>query len=265
MKDTPPSWLADTPDWERREIQRHYRPDSDSLHSSYLSGPVPLAEARERRREGEPLEYILAHCHAGSFTLKTDSRALVPRPETENLVRRVREDLKDRPDGPVVDCGTGSGFIAGMIAGTSSRLIVGVDRFEDPLELARENRRLHGWRIELLRADRLRALAPGLACVVANLPYVRKGSRRLETSVREHEPSTALFAAGDRLSFYEEFHEQAADRLRPGGVLWMELEPDLADRLHGSLRSASAWSTVRRLDDGFGVERFLRAERRKTG
>lgn len=236
-------WLDETPAWERREAQRHYDPRRDVFESSFLEKPLPRTEALRRRRRGEPLEYILAHVHLGGRTLRCDSRALIPRAETETLARRFTGRLTGLPPGPVVDCGTGCGLLADWVARRSPRPVIAVDLDPDALELARENRRDDG-HYELLRGDRLEAVGGDIAGVVANLPYVIRGEDELPESVRRFEPDGALYCPADADRFYGGFLERAAEILRPGGELWMELDPRWIDRLTPRVRQRAGWERV---------------------
>src|SRR5213079_1528452 len=96
-----------------------------------------------RRVEREPLAYILGEWGFRRLTLKTDRRALIPRPETEIVVERALEHIRQEPDPDVLDVGTGSGAIALAIADEhAGARITAIDASPDALELAEENRQL---------------------------------------------------------------------------------------------------------------------------
>jgi len=257
-----PNWWDEAPPWEHREVRRHYDPDTHSLQSSFLSKSIDFNECLQQRRAGKPLEYILKHCHIGKYTLKTDSRALIPRPETETLVRMVMKRISDRPPpGPIIDCGTGSGFIAGMLSSSTNRAIVASDVEPSALTLAHENRSLNNWNYSLVCMDRLSGVRD-YSAVVANLPYVNRDSPRLTSSVRRYEPSSALYPYEDRTRFYERFLKQAGRGLVSNGRVWMEIDPMLMDGLNNIIDTLHRIETVEVSSDMNSVTRFLELRKR---
>lgn len=257
---TRPRWLSKLPGWERREILSHRRPGTDRVDTDPREGTLALDELRRRRASGEPLEYILGHVHVGPLTFRIDDRALIPRPETETLARTLVDRMDDLPDGGLVDCGTGCGFLAGWMEHHSDRSVVGVDRHPAPLTLAAENRDLNGWSFGLVRGDRLAPLDGDVAAIAANLPYVRPDERAPGPSVTAYEPEEAYRLEEPPAVFFGELISQAADRLRPGGELWLELDPALIERLT-SPRTSAAWATRDVHLDLEGRNRFLRYRR----
>ncbi len=181
--------------------------------------PVAAAEAREfgalvrRRIRHEPVAYILGSRGFRRIELRTDGRALVPRPETELLVDVALE----LDPGRVLDVGTGSGAIALAVADELPEAeVVAVDVSAGALELARENAAALGFenRIEF-RLGPVTAAAGSFDLVLANLPYVRDDERpSLPPDVRDHEPAEALFAGPDGLAVIRE----VLAALAPGGV-----------------------------------------------
>lgn len=252
-----PRWPEKFPGWEQTEVRDHYDPSDETLASAFLSSPLSLAEARDRRLNGEPLEYLLGHCHVGDITLKCDSRALIPRQETETLLRRFTRELDQLPKGSLVDCGTGTGLIAGWLSEHTDRYLLATERYRDPLELARENRSLNEWGFPLVRTDRLRGIDGPLAAVVANLPYVLPDSEEVADSVSEREPAEALYVPEDPGSFYGDFIEDILGKLRPGGELWLEGAPPLFDRIENILENLPP-QTKSFQEDTAGRRRYLR-------
>lgn len=251
-----PDWLDNTPAWEQREVVDHYDPDTDQLNSSYLPEPLSFQKAKQRRNDGEPLEYILRHCHIDQITLKTDPRALIPRPETETMVRRFVERVDDLPPGPLVDCGTGTGFMAGWLCEYTDRSVIATECYKEPLSLARENKTQNNWSFSLVQADRLLPLR-SFAGVVVNLPYVEPNSEHLSVSVREYEPHGALFPGKDFQVFYRDLLLQIEEKLLPGGEVWIEGDQFLFERLatSGMLNETSLESSF--LNDSYDCLRFL--------
>jgi release factor glutamine methyltransferase len=177
----------------------------------------------DRRRAREPLAYVLGEWGFRRLTLRTDARALVPRPETEIVVERCLAVIRDLPEPRVIDVGTGSGAIALAIADEHPRArIVGLDASADALSLARENLEWTGFtdRVELVVADVQEPLPGGpYDLVVANPPYVPAAEiETLAPEVRDWEPRAAILDTGQ-----SELVERAArDVLEQGGALVVE-------------------------------------------
>ena len=175
----------------------------------------------ERRGRREPLAYVLGEWGFRRLTLKTDARALVPRPETEILVERALS-LIDGMEAPrVLDAGTGSGAIAlALVDEHPGVRVVALDSSADALALARENAEALGLEIELRQGDVRDLVAGRFDLVVSNPPYVLPDEiETLEPEVREWEPREALVGVG----VPEALAERARGLLVPGGRLAIEL------------------------------------------
>jgi len=194
------------------------------------------------------------------LTLRSDRRALIPRPETEGLVELVLERV---PAGRVADIGTGSGCIALSLA-TEGRYqaVAGVDLSADALRLAEENRRLTDARVELVRGNLCEPLRLGaLDAIVSNPPYLTAGEfAGLHPSVRDWEPRSALESGADGLGVIRRLLTGAGVALRPGG--WLALEIDSARAaVCAGLAGESGWTDIAIYADLFGRERYLLARR----
>jgi release factor glutamine methyltransferase len=184
-----------------------------------------LAAARalvERRGAREPLAYVLGEWGFRRLVLKTDRRALVPRPETEVLVDRALELLDGAPEPRVLDVGTGTGAIAlALVQERPGVRVTGLDVSAEALDLARENMQRAGLDVELVHGD-LRAGLPGAPydLVASNPPYVEPDElESLAPEVRDYEPRIAL--VGERLP--ELVARAAHAALVPGGAFVMEV------------------------------------------
>jgi len=158
-----------------------------------VDGLEPLLVRREAR---EPLAYVLGEWGFRRLTLKTDARALVPRPETETLVERalaVAEEI-ERPR--ILDVGVGSGAIALALKDERpDARVTGIDVSADALALARENAERLGLDVELRQGDGAEAAAEGWDVVVANPPYV-ESLADVQPELR-WEPAVALAGRGE--------------------------------------------------------------------
>jgi release factor glutamine methyltransferase len=176
-----------------------------------------------RRANREPLAYVLGEWGFRRLILRCDARALVPRPETEQVVERAVELCNSLLQGRVraLDVGTGSGAIALALADEVGADVVATDAAEDALELARENAARLGLDVRFVHGDLREGLPPGpFDLVVSNPPYVLPGELdALEPEVRDWEPREALVDDGQT----EALARNAMQVLRPGGVLLVEV------------------------------------------
>lgn len=207
-------------------------------------GPAAAYEALLARREaGEPVAYLRGIKEFHGLAFVVDDRALIPRPETEQLVdlalTAVMARLTADPDGPpprVVDVGTGSGAIAvALAAGLRTRrvpaeavTILAVDVSADALDLARENAVGHGVgdRLAFDIADLLPPDPPGFDLVLANLPYVRSDAMAGLPVATSFEPALALDGGPDGLRVIERLLARLPDVLARDGVALLEIGAD---------------------------------------
>ena len=189
-----------------------------------------------RRVRREPLAYVLGGWGFRRLTLRTDRRALIPRPETEIVVERALEHIRDRTAPEVLDVGTGTGAIALAIADEhEGARVTAIDVSPDALALARENLELTGinGRVRLVEQDLTSGLGEArFDLVVSNPPYVEPDElETLQPEVRDWEPHIALVARGAT----EAVARAATEALRPGGWLVLESAAGAAERVRDAL------------------------------
>ncbi|HKT58668.1 MAG TPA: peptide chain release factor N(5)-glutamine methyltransferase [Gemmatimonadales bacterium] len=218
-----------------------------------------LAAVR-RRATGEPLAHVTGWAGFRHLTLRSDARALIPRPETEGLVDLVLARVRT---GTVADIGTGTGCIALSLAVEGGfTQVVGIDLSPQALALAAENRRDIGARVALIRGDLTECLpARSLDALVSNPPYLTTGEYgALDASVRDWEPKLALAAGPDGLDAIGRLLADGRRVLRSGA--WLALEVDEARAGQCAARAgASGYTDVAVHTDLFGRERYLLARR----
>ena len=184
----------------------------------------------KRRASGEPIAYILGFREFWTLDLAVDPRVLIPRPDTETLVRAALARLDTDSPGRCLDIGTGSGAIALALASERPHLqIAATDVSADALEVATANatrNNLDG-RIHFLLSDLFEALGPewnDLEIVVSNPPYIGERERPdLSYEVLDFEPGLALFSGDDGLVLIRRLITDARKHLQPGGHLLLEI------------------------------------------
>jgi release factor glutamine methyltransferase len=217
-----------------------------------------LRELVRRRGTGEPLQHLLGTVEFFGQTFLCDKRALVPRPETEQLVEIVKSKIQN-PKSKILDVGTGTGVIALSLAAKFPEAeIYAVDISEDALALARENAmRLNlSERVQFLRSNLLQDVDGTFDLIIANLPYVAAQDRH--TLAREvlHDPEVALFAGARGDELVRELIEQAPSRLRPGGILALEIGIGQSEALLSTL-AEKKYRDIYSKNDYSGGIRFL--------
>jgi release factor glutamine methyltransferase len=227
------------------------------LHESELA---PLRELVKRRGSGEPLQHLLGTVEFCGRSFLCDKRALVPRPETEQLVELLISHFKpETAYSRMVDVGIGSGIIALTLAAEFPKAdIVGADISEDALMLARENAERLGLvdRIRFLRSNLLESVQPGFDLVVANLPYVSTEDRQDLSREVLHDPEVALFAGARGDELVRQLIAQAPSWLRSGGMLAMEIGIGQSEALVAALAEKN-YRDIWTEKDYSGVIRFL--------
>lgn len=211
-------------------------------------------EAARRLLAGEPLQYITGVAWFMDLAFEVGPGALIPRPETEELVAWVLEDFPAGRPCRGLDVGTGSGCIAVALAAARPQAeIYAVDLSADALAIARRNAARHGAQVQFRELDIRTApeeAYAGLDFIVSNPPYIPEAERAgLQPQVRDHEPGLALFVPdGFPLLYYNKVSALARHYLRPGGKLYFEVHESFGKEVAEALRSAGFSSVSTRND-----------------
>lgn len=223
-----------------------------------------------RRLRREPIQYITGVAHFRRLVLHVDGRVLIPRPETEVLAGVVIEWAARRapasPEMSAADIGTGSGAIAlSLVVEAGFGRVVATDASSAALEVARHNAERLGLadRVELREGVLFDALPPGerFDTIVSNPPYIAESERPvLPADVRDWEPPSALFAAGDGLALLTSIVDGAASHLKPRGSLAVEVGLGQAAKVAEHMRRAGVYRNVRVIEDLAGRERVVTGE-----
>lgn len=187
-----------------------------------------LAKARAlvgRRAKNEPLQYIFGKTSFCSLILRCDQRALIPRPETEELVELLSARLKDTPPAHILDLGTGTGAIAIALAKAFPQAeIWAADTSAQALALARENAQANQTQINFVETNWYNGLPEkSFDLIVSNPPYLTETEwAEAHPQVRDYEPKQALTAPASGLADLLHIVKDAFARLKDGGVLALE-------------------------------------------
>ncbi len=186
---------------------------------------APLRELVRRRGGGEPLQHLLGTVEFCGHIFLCDKRALVPRPESEELVELLKSEIRN-PKSEILDIGTGSGVIALSLAKEfPGAEIQAVDISEDALALARENAARFDLndRVRFFKSNVLENVDGNFDLIVANLPYIAAQDRHTLSREVLRDPEVALFAGAQGDELVRALIDQAPARLRPGGMLALEI------------------------------------------
>ena len=216
----------------------------------YLNFEKPLTAAEldtlrplvARRANREPLQHIIGDTSFRGFIIKCDTRALVPRPETEALVDMAKDALKGNENPFIVEVGTGTGAIsiacAKEIAGTK---VLATDISEEALSLARENAdanelgaNAEGSNLAFAQGDLLDAVSTDtkIDCLIANLPYIPDSEKgKLQPEVDKFDPELALYGGPDGLTLVRKLLQQTEGKLSMGAPIFLEIGSEQAEVL----------------------------------
>lgn len=217
--------------------------------------------ALKRLLDHEPIQYILGKTEFFGLPFKVNSNVLIPRPETEELVEWVLEDLKNRTGLSVLDIGTGSGCIAISLAKNLPRTkIYALDISVHALEIAKENANLNATKVEFLQTDILMAkdLSRKFNAIVSNPPYVRELEKtHMQRNVLENEPKSALYVKDDdALVFYRKIAELAKANLEEKGAVYVEINQYLGKETEQVFQDQGFKTELRK--DIFGNDRMMK-------
>ena len=220
-----------------------------------------------RREAREPLQLVLGVAPFYGLEVQVRPGVLVPRPETELLVERALDALRDVVAPRVHDVGTGSGAAALAIAASRpDARVTASDIDPTAVMVARANATALGldvtvWRSDLLGAPEVRRAAAEAHALIANLPYLPESDRgRLPPEVA-FDPPEALFGGEDGLDLARRLAAQAVALLRPGAMVWFELDPRNAERFAEELEGDDRWRELRVEADLNGRWRYVLARR----
>ncbi|MDF2671812.1 MAG: prmC [Clostridiales bacterium] len=188
----------------------------------------------ERRKNGEPVQYIVGKQEFMSLVFIVKPGVLIPRGDTEILVEETLKNMNEMKNPTIVDVGCGSGAISVSIAKyRSDALVYGIDKMDTPLEVTGINAEKNGVldRVQGIKSDLLSSLDKSLYnaidVLISNPPYIREDViPTLMREVKDYEPFVALSGGLDGLYFYREITNQSLKFIKPGGFIAFEIGYD---------------------------------------
>lgn len=256
--------------WKQLICKRFEWNDSEFLLSSNNrlseSDLLYVRSFVKKLQANEPFQYILGETTFCDLTILCDSRALIPRPETEELVGWISELTRVNS---IIDICSGSGCIAlGLKSKFSNAKVFGVDLSEEANNLAKTNAIRNKLSVEFFKADALELNSDfwknldSVDVIVANPPYITLDEKTLMNSnVLDYEPHLALFVPNDSaIIFYEQIAKLALQKLNQNGFLFFELNPDFADEVIVMLKILG-FRNIELKDDLQGKKRMLKAQK----
>lgn len=223
-----------------------------------------LTEVLAQLKDHRPIQYILNQAHFFGLIFKVNEHVLIPRPETEELVFWMIQDLKSEnlEHAKVLDIGTGSGCIAISLKKKLQTLEVSaVDISSKALEVAESNALINRVEVFFLKDDILTSKSSlKYDVIVSNPPYVRKLEKaEMQKNVLEFEPHLALFVENeDPLLFYRNIADFASKNLTLNGILFFEINESLSEQTVDLLKSKS-FNNIEVRKDMQGKYRMIKA------
>lgn len=185
-----------------------------------------LRKKIERLKKNEPLQYVLGETIFYGRRFKCDQRALIPRPETEELTDWIINDVSNDGNIRILDIGCGSGCIAITLAKElKNSTVTALDISKDAISLTEENCKINNCQVECINDDIFNFSDAQYDIIVSNPPYICDNEAAdIESNVIDYEPHLALFVPDNSpLKFYEKITEYAARNLRSRGKLYFEI------------------------------------------
>ena len=225
----------------------------------------PLFEVLHKLCLEKPIQYILGSAHFMDMDFTVNENVLIPRPETEELVRWVLADLEmyENKEISILDIGTGSGCIAISLAKNIPRAkVYGLDISKKALAVAKENAVMNKVEVVFVEADilEIETFNKKVDIIVSNPPYIRMLEKnRMKPNVIQNEPGSALFVPDDDpLVFYRKIIEYAKKNLKPDGRLYLEINQYLGKATKALLENDFTKVELRK--DLYGNDRMLKGQ-----
>lgn len=223
-----------------------------------------LSQSLDELKKFRPIQYIINESNFFGRTFYVNEQVLIPRPETEELVKWVLIDYNDSKDYyNVLELGTGSGCIAISLAKEQSKFCIeALDVSESALHIAKKNALHHQAEIDFIQQDMtsVEVWSKAIDVIVSNPPYVEPNEKKeMLPNVLEYEPHLALFTPKlEPLYFYKKIISLAQTCLNPDGCLYLEINPKFKEDLVTYIKRGT-FKDIEVRNDIFGKNRMLKA------
>ncbi|MGT2895541.1 peptide chain release factor N(5)-glutamine methyltransferase [Streptococcus entericus] len=217
-----------------------------------------LTELADKLSQHLPAQHLTGRAYFRELTLLVDSRVLIPRPETEELVDLILLE-NSRADLRVLDLGTGSGAIAlSLKQAREDWQVTASDLSADALAVARENAQQHDLAVTFVQSDVYDGLPETYDLIVSNPPYIAYADlHEVGENVLRYEPHTALFAEEEGLAIYRQILRDAQQHLTPDGKIYLEIGYKQGQALKALAQQYLPDKRVRVLTDSYGKDRMV--------
>ncbi len=230
--------------------------------------------AIERLKNYEPIQYIIGETEFYGLPFKVNNKVLIPRPETEELVSLVLQNIKKQKQNSktysILDIGTGSGCIAVSLAkNLPNTKIYGLDVSGEALKVAKENAKLNEVDITFVEENILDESSWNLFfkdlefdAIVSNPPYVRQLEKsEIKKNVLDNEPHLALFVEDDdALQFYKAICQFSVNNLSENGLLFFEINEYLGNEMKKLLKAYN-FKDIELIQDIFSKDRMVKSRK----
>jgi release factor glutamine methyltransferase len=240
-----------------------------NTESDFAEGEMlELDMAIGRLLDDEPIQHILGKSFFYEHYFEVGPDALIPRPETEELVDLIIKDHSQSADLHIMDIGTGTGCIAISLAlAMNSSHVVGLDKSTAALSIAKKNALILNATVDFREVDILNPdleLPNNLDIIVSNPPYIKESeAATMDRNVLAFEPHEALFVADNNaLIFYKKISELAFQSLKIGGKLYFEINEHLGQETLAVVLNAGFENAVL-IKDMQGKDRMISAQKNK--
>ncbi len=254
--------LAHVLEWARVQLYTHFEDEVDAAHRAAFRDLV------KRRSAGTPVAYLVGRKEFYSLSLQVSPAVLIPRPDTETVVVEFLTRFKDHAGPRALELGTGSGAIAlACVSRHPQAALIATDISPDALDVARSNavRLKLAERVDFRLGDLFDVVdeEPPFDAILSNPPYIPTGDiTTLHHGVRDYEPHLALDGGEDGLAIVRRIVAGAAARLRPGGLLLLEIGTAQEGPVRSLVEECTALELAPTVRDAAHHPRVIRATRR---
>lgn len=221
----------------------------------------------ERLKKSEPIQYVLAEEWFAGLKFFVNHHVLIPRPETEELVQWILNDVKQIPNQQlnIIDIGTGSGCIPIVLKKSNSNFnMKAIDISKEALQVAQRNANSYLLEIQFIQEDILKPSSsyPMFDIIVSNPPYITNEEKdEMNNRVLDFEPHQALFVTNqDPLQFYKAILKFAQNHLNENGAIYVELNRDYGEQTELLFKNQGYLTNLRK--DMYGNTRMLKAQKK---